>query len=154
MDSISNIVNNPNKLSDQFSSDQGSSSTSNIVTIKCTKTLFTADGLKNNISSYVTLATIFYFLLSILLFIKCGYPLMVNDMKKMVNSKKNKAINKKVTNQITSSGKIKKDNNKISKINCKIKNKIYSNPPPPKQYNFKIINNLNVQKNNSNYTSC
>ena len=70
MDLISEIVDNENKLSNiDYNS---TTSSSNIVTLKCTKTLFTKEGLKNNISSYVILFIIFYFILSILFYIKCG----------------------------------------------------------------------------------
>ena len=88
LDLISEIVDNENKLSNiDYNS---TTSSSNIVTLKCTKTLFTKEGLKNNISSYVILFIIFYFILSILFYIKCGYPLMDDDIKEILNSKKDK----------------------------------------------------------------
>ena len=54
MDLISEIVNDPNKLSNAFDSDKSSSgsTSSNIISIKCTKTLFSKEGLKNNIELY------------------------------------------------------------------------------------------------------
>ena len=57
MDLISDIMNNPNKLSNNFNLDDSSSSTSNIVTIKCTKALFSKEGLKNNISTIFILSS-------------------------------------------------------------------------------------------------
>ena len=98
MDLISEIIEKPNKLSDNFVSSKNNSNSgySNIVTIKCTKALFSKDGLKNNISSYILIIFIFYFLLSITLFIKCGYPLLVNDIDNILREKgknqKNKSI--------------------------------------------------------------
>ena len=80
MDLISEIVNDPNKLSNAFDSDKSSSSStsSNIISIKCVKTLFSKEGLKNNISSYILIIFIMQFLLSITLFIKCGYQILYN----------------------------------------------------------------------------
>ena len=54
MDLISEIINDQNKLSNNFDTNETSSSSS-VVTLKCTKTLFTKEGLKNNISSYILL---------------------------------------------------------------------------------------------------
>ena len=48
IDLISEIVNNTQILSNSFSSEDSSSGTSNIITMKCTKTLFTKDGLLYN----------------------------------------------------------------------------------------------------------
>ena len=50
MDLISEIIENPNKLSNNFESEESGSSSgaSNIISIKCTKALFSKDGLKNN----------------------------------------------------------------------------------------------------------
>ena len=104
MEYISDIVDNQNKLSNQF---ETNTSSSNIISIKCTKTLFTKDGLKNNISSYVLLIIIFYFLLSIVLFIKCGYPLLVMEINKIVNSKEKKS-NKQNKRQKTFNKKLRK----------------------------------------------
>ena len=76
MDLISEILDNPNKLSNIFNSSENDNSNSigsNIVTIKCTKILFSKEGLKNNISSYILIIFITQFLISIILFIKCGY---------------------------------------------------------------------------------
>ena len=126
MDLISEIVDNPNKLSNEFNSNDTSSSSSNIISIKCTKALFTPEGLKNNISSYVLLIIIFYFLLSILLFIKCGFSLLQENINEIVENKK------KGKNKI----KIAK-----TKRNKKKKGKILSFPP--KKINFNIINSIN-----------
>ena len=106
MEYISDIVDNQNKLSNQF---ETNTSTSNIISIKCTKTLFTKDGLKNNISSYVLLFIIFYFLLSIVLFIKCGYPLLVMEINKIIKSKEKKS-NKRNKRQKTYNKNLRKKN--------------------------------------------
>ena len=90
MDLISEIIDNPNKLSNNFEEDETSSTASNIISIKCTKALFSKEGLKNNISSYILLVFIAHFLLSIILFMKCGYPLLVNDINAIIKEKEKK----------------------------------------------------------------
>ena len=91
MDLISEIIEKPidsnedNKETD--SSSKSSSGSSNIISIKCTKALFSKEGLKNNISSYILLLFLGQFLISILLFIKCGYRLLVNKIKNILSEK-------------------------------------------------------------------
>jgi len=52
IDLLSEII-NPDKLSNNFNSTESLLSTSNIIIMKCVKNLFSKDGLKNNISSYI-----------------------------------------------------------------------------------------------------
>ena len=72
METISEILSKPIELSNNFVSEESSStsSSSNIITIKCTKALFSKEGLKSNISSYIMFIFITHFLFSILFFIK------------------------------------------------------------------------------------
>ena len=121
------LIDNPNKLSNEFNSNDTSSSSSNIISIKCTKALFTSAGLKNNISSYVLLIIIFYFLLSILLFIKCGFPLLQSNINEIVNKKKKR-----------------KNKIKIEKTKRNKKKKGKNLAFPPKNINLDIINNINT----------
>ena len=151
MDYISDIIDEPNKLSNNFEINETSSSfgSSNIITMKCTKALFSKDGLINNISSYILFIFIFIFLLSILLYIKCGNHLLEEDMMKIVNSKKN-----------TNKTQIKNNRKKSSNIKRNNKNKNSKgmiNFPPKKEKNksFKLINNninsINFFKDNNNH---
>ena len=132
MDIISEIT-NPNKLAIEFLTNESSSS--NIISVKCTKVLFTKEGLKHNISSYVLLIIILYFLLSIILFIKCGYSLIEMDIDNIIQTKE-KEINKSINKQI------KNSNNKKRRKNA---NKIKSGPPKRK-INLNFINNVNKSK--------
>ena len=116
MELISEIIDNPNKLSNEFDNEESSSSSSStIITMKCTKTLFTKEGLKSNISSYILLIIIFFFLLSIVLFIKCGYILLSNRIDHLINErrKQQKDINKhnKIKSFKQNKGKKKKKSN-------------------------------------------
>ena len=116
MELISEIMDNPNKLSNEFDNEESSSSSSStIITMKCTKTLFTKEGLKSNISSYILLIIIFFFLLSIVLFIKCGYILLSKSIAHLINErrKQQKDINKhnKIKSFKQNKGKKKKKSN-------------------------------------------
>ena len=147
MDLISEIIENPNKLSNNFASDESSSSSgsSNIVSIKCTKALFSKKGLKNNISSYILLIFIGQFLLSIILFMKCGYPLLVNNINEIINEKEKiqkefTLGNKTILPQKGKRKKKKKKSGRKKKVNY-----------PPKKYSLNFFNNnLNLSKINNN----
>ena len=135
IDLISEIVDNENILSKNIiSKDTGSSSA--IITLKCTKTLFTKEGLKNNISSYVLIIIIVYFTISILLYIKCGYPLLNDDINEILKWQKNRI--KQSKGEIGQRFKRKKKKKKIKK----------TNNFPPKRKNSNIMNNINI-KNSS-----
>ena len=146
MELISEIFENPDKLSDFPNNEtiSGSGST-NIITIKCTKELFSKEGLKSNISSYILFIFIFDFLLSIVLFMKCGYKLLENDISEIISEKERQI--KKVEKQ--------KTNGVNKKTKKKIKKKIAQNFPPKKNRVLNVrkslsINNFsNFNKNNN-----
>ena len=148
MDIISDIIDNPNKLPTNFDSEESdsssSSASSNIISIKCTKALFSKDGLKNNISSYILLIFIGHFLLSILLFIKCGYHLLDEKTKKILQQKEkiSKELNKK--NNI-----LKVNTNNKKKAKKFFGKKIKNNFPPKKNYKLNFFNNNEKSKSNS-----
>ena len=139
IDLVSEIVDNENILSKNIISNDTSGSSS-IVSLKCTKALFTKDGLKNNISSYVLIIIIVYFTICILLYIKCGYPLLNNDIDEILNWQKNKT--KQSRGDIGNILKRKRKNKK------RIKNKEADNFPP-KKYNTKIANSINIKRSNT-----
>ena len=150
METISEIISNQDKLANSFNSEEteSSSGSSNVISIKCTKALFSKDGLKSNISSYILIIFITYFLLSIVLFIKCGYPLLVNDMREIIHKKEKieKLKKKNVTNLL--------DNRKQSRLNTnkntvnKIRNR-KTNYPPKKSRKLNFFNNSISNKNNN-----
>ena len=98
IDSISEIIKNPNLLANDFPSDKSDSKflSSNVETMKCTKSLFSKSGILTNISSYIIIVFFLHFLLSIILFMKCGYHLLENNIKEIVNSKKEEKITKPI----------------------------------------------------------
>ena len=78
---ISELINNTDILSYNFENKGGSS---NMITMKCYYTLFTKDGLLKNIGSYILLFTIVLFIISGILFYKCGYFTLEEDIKEIV----------------------------------------------------------------------
>ena len=73
---ISELINKTNILSYNFETKDESS---NMIIMKCYYTLFTKNGFIKNIGSYILLFTILLFVISVLLFYKCGYPLLEDD---------------------------------------------------------------------------
>ena len=139
-DLLSQTMNNSQKLSNSFSTEESHSKASNLLSLKCTNALFNKNGLIKNISSYIISASMIYFLLSILLFIKCGYPLMVKQIKEIVNSKKeNKS--KKQTNKETNKKKSNRENQSDKKNNKK------KGHAPPKKSNMKKAKHKKDSKN-------
>ena len=133
MDTISEIMQNPIQLSNNFDSkeDDSSSASSNIVSIKCTKALFSKQGLKNNISSYIIIIFIIHFLLSIALFIKCGYPLLLGDINKIIQEKNPKRNETLIEQRKKSKSTKDKKKKKFRK---------------DKKYKLKFVNNTNTSK--------
>ena len=138
-DLISDILDNPINLPNVFSSEESSSS-SNIITMKCTKNLFTKNGLLYNIASYVLLFILTFFIIALLIFIKCGYPLLKVEIENILKTKrsiqKQQKNNKRnlITerrNKLKPRKNIKKGKNNNERI-----------------INLKMINNINLNKEN------
>ena len=137
IDYISEIISNPNKLSNNFDNEENNNNDipTNIKIMKCTNVLFSKEGIINNISSYVLLIIISHFLLSIILFIKCGYYLLENDISEILSKKKkaendNKKHTKKNNNSPPRKQNKKKTNIKLSKSkdkNSKLKESFINN---------------------------
>ena len=60
--------------------------------MKCVYTLLTKNGLIKNIGSYILFFTILLFLISAILFYKCGYNLLEDNINKIIESRKNRNI--------------------------------------------------------------
>ena len=122
---ISDIYNQKDLMSYEFDSKN------DMLTMKCYKTLFSKNGLIRNIGSYVLLFIILLFLISIILFYKCGYISLEDKIKVIYNSK---IRNKKEKNiEIKETIDVKDNKNKKNKKKKKGKNK--------------TIKNLNIKKN-------
>ena len=134
IETMSEIIDNPNKLSNYFSSEESSSTSSNLITLKCTKTLFTKKGLLYNISSYIFFFILTFFLVSILLFLKCGFIRLEKKINRILK-KKRKYIKTETAN---TSNKRKKDHHQ-QKNNQRVSN-------------FRIINNININRISTHIT--
>jgi len=126
----------------------------NINVIKCYKTLFTKEGLINNIGSYIFISIVFIEIILLSIFIKKGYKMFKNRIKEIItslismnkkkiinknNNNKNKKyfhhysqseirINDKIINQKNSTIIFKENiNSDITKINNKFNNKEINN---------------------------
>ena len=115
IESISDIINNENILSNNFSTDN---STSNIGSLKCTKTLFTKEGLITNIGNYLLLFTFSFFIVSVVIFYKCGYHIIDTTIKEMLDLKTKEKRN---SNPMDIFCKKKKRNNSTKKLKSKKK---------------------------------
>ena len=124
---ISEIINQTDILYFNFTNIDDSSSMNSI---KCYYTLFTKEGIITNIANYILLFTIILFLISSILFYKCGYHLLEmviqdklslrsNKVKKINNKKNNKKV--KIYKTMENSIQIKKMIKRKSYIKIKIK---------------------------------
>ena len=133
MEKISELMNKPDKLSNEFSSKKNSDSLKNIMSIKCTSVLFSKEGLIRNISSYSLSVIYLYYLCSIIIFIKCGFKILImkieniiSDKKKSDKDKKNKQkIDNKSVKKTDSNNFNQQKKNSIKPISDKNKNKRY-----------------------------
>ena len=138
--SISNIKSNPNKLLNVFNLNETESKYFNY--IKCTKSLFSVNGLINNISSYILLFFLFFFMFSFVIFMKCGHRMLLSVIDNIINLKL-KNQNKNANTIQTKKEALK--NNKLEKLKkyrrTGLRN-IFSFPP--KKINLKFFENNNI----------
>ncbi len=135
---ISDIINNENVLSNDFS---GDNSASNVITMKCAHTLFTKEGLITNIGNYLLVFTFLFFLVSAIIFYKCGYTIIQNNITDILEFKKKKTKNIDI---FSKTNKIKKyKHKKLTKKN------FVSNPKKRKSKTFKIEKQIKNNHHNS-----
>ena len=115
----------------------------NIVTMKCVYVLFSKEGISTNIANYIFIFFIIFFIISGILFYKCGYPLLENFIKKLILLKQE---NNKENIQKT----IEPKKNKVTKVRHKkfLKMKIKKN-----KSKLKITNNNIEKTNQKNFNS-
>jgi surface protein len=88
IDSISDIINNDNIISSNFNKNN---STTNFATMKCMNTLFSKEGLLENIGSYLFIFNLIFFSISAIIYFKCGNHLIENMLKQDKPIKKSKS---------------------------------------------------------------
>ena len=142
---ISELINQSNNLYHNFTRKEESL---NMITMKCYYTLFTKEGLATNIGSYILIFITIFFSISAILFYKCGYPFLEEDIQEIIRLKEKNNINK---NKKDINRKETNDDNKKSskgKKNIKKKNKIIKNKNKSKEK--KKINSKKIKNNNAN----
>ena len=82
--SIAEVNGEENILSNNFTNDNSSS---NIFTMMCYYTLFTKDGIVSNYESYILIFIIITFTILSILFYKCGYPSLEDNIKEIIETK-------------------------------------------------------------------
>ena len=145
--SVSYLAKNTDKLSYNFEKKNQSSNA-----MKCYKTLFSQEGIIKNIGSYILIFTTFLFAISGILFYKCGYPLLEDDINSIIQLKEKENnpnnINIKNTELIKYKTKNKKKTNK-NKIKNDLIQKVKTSKKIGKK-NIKKKNNFVNKKNNIN----
>ena len=117
---ISELINQTNSY--DFSNKDGSSS---MITMKCVSTLFTKKGLSKNIISYILIFIIILTISSALIFYKCGYSFLLEDIKDSIIIKNKGATDNQQSKKTilkSKEVKVKKNVTKKSKNNYKKKN--------------------------------
>ena len=122
---ISEIITDENILANNFSST--STSSSNIITIKCLHSIFTKKALITNIANYILIFSFIFFTFSSIIFYKCGYQLIETNIKNILSKNKKNKRNKNSKSKIDIYGK-NIGKNKKSKTREMKKNKKISNP--------------------------
>ena len=92
---ISELNNKQNLLSGDFVKDN---STTNFGTLKCYGTLFSKDGLLENIGSFLLILVVLFYVISTIIFYKVGNEILKNKIKHIMNKfkeEKNNLENKK-----------------------------------------------------------
>ena len=146
---FSNIIIDKNKLLNKFTDIKTSA---NINVIPCYKILFTKEGLKDNIGSYIILSIIFIYIISLILFLIRGFKIFYNIVKRIIsNIKQGKNTIEKKKNKNNS--KIIKSNKKVKHKKKKIIKSDHQNSPNKKKKkikNKKKLKNINILLTNNN----
>ena len=125
----------------------------NLDIMKCTKLIFSKNGLSKNICSYIILSIIFIYIFSSIYFYLKGYDLLCNKINELLNNKNMENIK-----EIKSKKIIKGDNEKLSKksnniifdkINKRNRDKFNADFKIPSEINLSN-DTLNIKENNEN----
>jgi len=130
---ISELNNEHNLLSGDFVKDN---STTNFGTLKCYQTLFSKDGLLDNIGSFILIFVVLFYTISAIIFYKVGAEILKNYikaiMKKFKEEKNNNELNlenkKRKSNNNPKNNKNRIQSPKTNKSKKNSKKKLISNP--------------------------
>ena len=121
---ISEIINDTNIFTKNFTNKDLKT---NLISMKCYNTLFSKDGLLENIGNYILVIITIIFMILGIIFYKFGFPLLTEDIEEII-SLKNKTKEKKKRNKKI----IYRDNNKEIKFIKKKNKKRMTNAPKKK----------------------
>ena len=119
----------------------------NIYTMKCINLLFSKEGLKRNIGSYILLIIIFLYIILVILFKTKEFSKLKKIIKDIVKVDKdeNKKINKNLIKKRSSTNNKKTNKKKLQKPKIYKIKKIKNNPPKRmKGQNIKNIKSLTI----------
>ena len=137
---ISELISDKNLLSNNFVIDN--STNTNLITMKCIYTLFTKEGMIDNIASYILASILLLFIILAILFYKIGFYFLENDIQEIISLKQKNGINNGLQH-----------NKKLIKIKKKKKKekkeKDLANPKKRKKIGV-AIKQANIQKENNN----
>ena len=149
--SFSELINKTNLLSNDFDLSEIDLGFLNI--LSCTKILFSINNLKTNISFYIIAFSIFFFIVSIFIFIFCGYKNLLSYMNDILGIrfifgdskiKRKKFTRKKIKNKNNECNPPLKSRKNIKQINSGINNEIHT-------LNFMEENETNNKNNKRRY---
>ena len=133
--SISEINEDENIFFKDFN---GDNTTSNLVSMKCVNILFSKDGLIANLGNYILIFTIILFLICAIIFYKCGYHIIQNNIKEILSSRIKSEEKADIFNASQKNKKIFKKTKKKKKMKAN----------PTKKYKRKIIQDKEKEQNN------
>ena len=130
-------------------------SSSNFAAMKCFEFVFTKEGLITNLGNYILLFIILFHCISIIIFYKCGYHIIENIIKQIINDKKKpkKFRNKSNCNIFDLNKNLNKMKKRNTSYNIKpkkerlLKGKKKSLANPMKRYKKKSIKAINFLEN-------
>ena len=129
------ISNNPNALSQPFNTSETDLGYTNV--FACTKNLFTVNGILKNMSSYILIISLLFFVATSLFFRRRGYHILVNHMNNIINEKM------KFQTHLSKNNHRRNDSNKLSKFK---NNEKFNFPPKKISKRQKSIYSLNSNK--------
>ena len=158
---ISELVNDKNILSNYDFNDKNSSS--NFVSMKCFYTLFSKEGMSNNIGNFILLSIIVIFAILLILFYKVGYELLTTEINTIIEEGQKIELNNNLKKDINNDNNIynrnkakKKERNKnmkrkSEKIVIRHSKKKFSKKSENNQTD-KVVNNPNLKNSGKDST--
>ena len=148
---ISDILAEENILSNTFNETKESST--NVGALKCVSLLFSKNGLIKNIGSYILFFTIGLFAISTIIFYKCGYQLIVNNIHDILSKKNINNLGTRNKNKKNTKSKKKKKQSKRNLVNPNKKQKKINNKKPHLSSKLFDQNIISYSKTNLKHTN-